>query len=106
MSVIIPTYNRGWIIGEAVDSVLAQDYPHYELIVVDVQGVGDLYRMYVQTERDGVDYNLAFISSEFDVKPKEPFETDFMRKLFDHGYQASRVGYRWEKVPPRFREAD
>jgi len=35
ISVIIPTYNRGWTIGEAVDSVLAQDYRDFELIVVD-----------------------------------------------------------------------
>jgi glycosyltransferase involved in cell wall biosynthesis len=35
ISVIIPTYNRGWIIKEAVDSVLAQNYVNFELIVVD-----------------------------------------------------------------------
>jgi glycosyltransferase involved in cell wall biosynthesis len=35
VSVIIPTYNRGWIVQEAVDSVLAQDFSDYELIVVD-----------------------------------------------------------------------
>lgn len=35
VSVIIPTYNRGWIIKEAVESVLAQDYKPFELIVVD-----------------------------------------------------------------------
>jgi len=35
VSVIIPSYNRGWIIKEAVDSVLAQDYSDFELIVVD-----------------------------------------------------------------------
>ena len=35
MSVIIPTYNRGWILNEAIDSVLAQDYKDFELIVVD-----------------------------------------------------------------------
>ncbi len=32
---IIPTYNRGWVIQEAIDSVLDQDFNDYELIVVD-----------------------------------------------------------------------
>jgi glycosyltransferase involved in cell wall biosynthesis len=35
ISVIIPTYNRGWILKEAVDSVLSQDCTDFELIVVD-----------------------------------------------------------------------
>jgi glycosyltransferase involved in cell wall biosynthesis len=35
VSVIIPTHNRGWIVKEAIDSVLDQDFSDYELIVVD-----------------------------------------------------------------------
>jgi len=34
-SVIIPTYNRAGIIGRAIESVLAQTYQNWELIVVD-----------------------------------------------------------------------
>jgi glycosyltransferase involved in cell wall biosynthesis len=35
ISVIIPTYNRAGKLKEAIDSVLAQDYDDFELIVVD-----------------------------------------------------------------------
>ena len=35
VSVILPTYNRAWTLKEAVDSVLGQDYPHIEVIVID-----------------------------------------------------------------------
>lgn len=35
VSVIITTYNRRDYLQEAIDSVLAQSYPHYELIVID-----------------------------------------------------------------------
>ena len=35
VSVILPTYNRGWVLREAIDSVLAQDFKDFELIVVD-----------------------------------------------------------------------
>ncbi|MCF7873233.1 MAG: glycosyltransferase [Candidatus Omnitrophica bacterium] len=34
-SIIIPTYNRRQFLKIAVDSVLKQTYPHYELIIVD-----------------------------------------------------------------------
>ncbi|QRM87797.1 glycosyltransferase [Lacinutrix sp. WUR7] len=35
VSIIIPTFNRAHLIGETLDSVLAQTYPNWECIVVD-----------------------------------------------------------------------
>ncbi len=35
VSVIIPTFNSRQLIGEAIDSVVAQNYPAVEIIVID-----------------------------------------------------------------------
>jgi len=35
VSIVIPTYNRSELLQVAVESVLAQTYPHVEVIVVD-----------------------------------------------------------------------
>lgn len=35
VSVILPTFNRGWILAEAVESILAQTCDDFELLVVD-----------------------------------------------------------------------
>lgn len=35
VSVILPTYNRAWILEDAVKSVLAQDFVNIELIIID-----------------------------------------------------------------------
>lgn len=40
ISILIPNYNRGDLLGETLDSCLSQTYPHWEAIVVD-DGSGD-----------------------------------------------------------------
>src|SRR4051812_13032545 len=35
VSVVIPTYNRAYILGRALDSLLAQTYRNLDIIVVD-----------------------------------------------------------------------
>jgi hypothetical protein len=70
--------------------------------LIQTQGVGDLYRIYATAERDGVDFNLAYIPREFTTPYVEPFERSYMNALFDLGYRMGREGYRWAKAPPNF----
>jgi predicted acylesterase/phospholipase RssA len=65
------------------------------------QGVGDLYRIYYTSERDGLDFNLAFIPSSITVKrAKGEFDQAYMRALFNAAREMARAGYPWQKVPP------
>lgn len=70
--------------------------------LIQFQGVGDLYRIYTTAQRDGVDYNLAYIPPTFNAPHKEDFDTEYMRQLFDTGYRMAAKGYPWQKTPPAF----
>ncbi|MGH8592605.1 MAG: patatin-like phospholipase family protein [Gammaproteobacteria bacterium] len=68
--------------------------------LIQTQGIGDLYKIYALAQRDGIDYNLAYIPKTFDAPHKEAFDTEYMRKLFQTGYDLAVKGYSWEKTPP------
>ena len=50
--------------------------------LIQTQGIGDLYKIYAETQRDGIDYNLAYIPKSFNAPHKEDFDTEYMKKLF------------------------
>jgi len=66
------------------------------------QGIGDLYRIYATSERDGLDFNLTYIPRTFDIPHTAEFDTAYMRSLFDVGLQAGKDARQWEKYPPGF----
>jgi hypothetical protein len=70
--------------------------------LIQTQGVGDLYRIYTTAERDDVDFNLAFIPDTFTTQLKAPFDREYMKALFDVGYELAVKGYSWAKTPPGF----
>jgi hypothetical protein len=70
--------------------------------LIQTQGVGDLYRIYLTCQRDGVDFNLAYIPKIFTRQLKKPFETAYMQDLFKVGYDLAATGYPWVKSPPGY----
>ncbi|OOQ46623.1 patatin [Pseudomonas jessenii] len=70
--------------------------------LIHSQGIGDLYRIYATTQRDGVDFNLGFIPASFNFPHKEEFDNEYMRKLYATGYDMALQSFPWLKVPPGF----
>jgi hypothetical protein len=66
------------------------------------QSIGDVYKMYAQSARDGVSFYLASIPADFQEKGKSEFDQAFMRKLYDLGYQAGQGTGAWSRTPPDY----
>jgi len=52
-SIIIPTFNRAHLLSRAIDSVLAQDFPDWELIVIDdgsSDNTGGIVRLFADVD--------------------------------------------------------
>lgn len=76
------------IAGRAINTMLA------------ASGYNDVMRMYFITKRDGIDYNLAFIGTDFKVRHERFFDPVYMHALFDYGYRHAVAGNAWHKTPP------
>ena len=73
--------------------------------IIRTQGIGDLYRIYLATLRDGLDFNLAYIPKDFTEKASEDFDTEYMRKLYELAFDMANEGYPWQKMPPELKQA-
>lgn len=62
-------------------------------------GLGDISRIHLTTQRDGVGFRVAYIGREFDHPRREPFDSDYMQALFDYGFERGRLGDGWRGEP-------
>jgi hypothetical protein len=55
---------------------------------------------YALTQRAGIKFNLTYLDEVVAYKITDPFNTDYMRRLFAIGHQKAVSGNAWRKRPP------
>ena len=66
ISVVLPTYNGGQYLPYAIESVIAQTYPYWELIIVDdcsIDNTGEIGLMYARR-----DSRIVYLRNEINLK--------------------------------------
>lgn len=76
------------IAGRAISTMLA------------ASGQNDVLRTYFVSQRDGVDYNLAYIGADFSAPKAGEFDQAYMQALYAYGFQEGKDGRAWHKLPP------
>lgn len=59
----------------------------------------DLVLFYRAARRDGVDFNLAHVEASFDNKARGAFDSQYMKALFERGFEQGRKGQFLKDLP-------
>lgn len=70
--------------------------------LIQSQGYGDLYRIYQTTQRDHVEFNLAYIGADFKFPHDQEFDRQYMNALYQYSYELGKAGYPWAHTPPGY----
>lgn len=65
-------------------------------------GHGDFNRMYLQAQRDGLDFNMIRIPADFENTSTEAFDSAWMAELYAFGYEMAVNGIDWQETPPGY----
>lgn len=68
--------------------------------MVKTQTRSILYSTYAFARRKNYDFNLTYIEEDQPTSPSTGFDTAYMRRLFDYGYERARSNRIWSKSPP------
>jgi hypothetical protein len=69
--------------------------------LTSTQGKGDLTRIYLISQKQGLNFNFTHIPKYFDFKPQELVDKNEMKALYKLGYERASHGIKWKKIPPR-----
>ncbi|AEI36488.1 patatin-like phospholipase family protein [Francisella salina] len=63
------------------------------------QGIGDLFRIYYLSVKDGFKYNFTYIPYSYNPVSQEPFDNLEMNQLFELGYKMGESQNYWKSSP-------
>jgi predicted acylesterase/phospholipase RssA len=70
--------------------------------LIQSQGTGDLYQLYLLAQRDHIDFNVSYIPISFTERIDDPFNRIYMRNLYAFGQNLALNGKPWHKLPPGY----
>ena len=68
--------------------------------LIHMQGFSNLEYIYNAAMRDGIDINMAYVENDFEISHAVRFDTSFMCRLYQYGYESSVKGFPWKKTLP------
>ena len=68
--------------------------------MVRSQGAGDLYREYLGAQKYGIEFNLMYIPEDFGALGQSLEGREYMKALYQLGYDMAVSGSSWKNVPP------
>jgi predicted acylesterase/phospholipase RssA len=84
---------------EIVEPRLAKIAGRSMSTLIKNQGLGDIWRAYSISNAEGYDFNHIAIPLSYDAVPKEPFDPEYMKALYDYGFEMASKGLKWDKYP-------
>jgi len=63
-------------------------------------GFNDANRIWLNAQRDHVEFRMAYIGRDFTTPLPAPFDQTYMRALYDYGFARALRGYDWSDRPP------
>ena len=72
------------------------------MTLLKVSGINDLYRLFLSTEHDDVDFYFVALPADYVRSTDEEFNEAEMNRQFELGYRQGAAGVPWRRLPPGY----
>jgi len=72
------------------------------MTLLKVSGINDLYRLFLSSEHDEVDFYFVALPVDYVRSTDEEFNEAEMNRQYDLGYQHGAAGVPWRRLPPGY----